>query len=358
MASADTLTLDVHGVRARIVCNDTETLARLADDFSQFQDGVVTSDSPAIDVVLNREAPRYDDLPPLRASVHTPRNVCFTAGDLTYIDYFGKALATYSRARERIEVWCDRPHLLHEIAYLTLLSRIGERLEHRGLHRVHALAVATGRRSALVLLPSTGGKTTLALRFLRPGTGFRLVSEDSPLVDRKGLLHPFPLRIGVLSDQAPDFPAEFVTYVERMEFAPKYLVSLRAFPGAIETNVTRPEWLFVGTRTLGRACRIRPASRRFGFRALMRDMVVGVGLYQGLEFLLRSSVLDLAAKASLGFGRLRAALALLGRVRVYEVELGRDPGANADALALFLRGQGLGQVSGREAPELEGYERA
>lgn len=358
MASVDTLNLDVHGVRARIECPDADTLARLAEDFSQFTAGIVDPNSPGIDIVLHREAPRYDDLPPLRASVHTPRNICFTAGDITYIDYFGKALAIYSRARQRIEVWCDRPHLLHEIAYLTLLSRIGERLEKKGLHRVHALAVATGQRSALVLLPSTGGKTTLALRFLRAGTGFRLVSEDSPLVDRKGLLHPFPLRLGVLSEHAPDFPSEFVTYVERMEFAPKYLVSLRAFPGAIETNVTRPEWLFVGTRTLGRTCRIRPASRRFGLRALMRDMVVGVGLYQGLEFLLRSSVLDLAAKASLGFGRLRAALALLSRVRVFEVELGRNPDANAEALSSFLQEQGIGHVSEPGEAELERYERA
>ena len=46
------------------------------------------------------------------------------------------------------------------------------------------------------MLPSGGGKSTLALRALQePGIG--LISEDSPLLDRRGRLHPFPLRIGV-----------------------------------------------------------------------------------------------------------------------------------------------------------------
>ena len=45
------------------------------------------------------------------------------------------------------------------------------------------------------MLPSGGGKSTLALRALRDeGT---LLSEDSPLLDRRGRLHPFPLRIGI-----------------------------------------------------------------------------------------------------------------------------------------------------------------
>jgi hypothetical protein len=342
MESADTLQLNVHGARARIACADAETRAKLADDFSVFVapiDGA-SLDPPDVDIVLHRAAPNFDNLPPLTASVHTPRNVCYTHGDITYIDYGGKALAVYDRRRQRIEVWCARPHLLHEIAYLTLLSRLGEALERRGLHRVHALAVGAEGRSAVVLLPSTGGKTTLALHFLRSGV-LRLVSEDSPLVDRRGHVYPFPLRIGVLADDPPDVPPEFVTYVERMEFAPKYLVSLRAFPSSIDMRTTTPTLLLIGRRTLGRVCRITPASRRAGFRALVRDMIVGVGLYQGVEFLLRTSIRDLATKTPIVAGRIRAALALLARVRVFEVELGRDLDTNAETLSAFFREQGL-----------------
>ena len=328
--------LNIHGVVVRVDCADAEIAARLSDDFSQFL-STESSTAPMVELVLIRDEPRYDELPPIRASIHTPRNVCYDAGDLTYIDYFGKALAIYQRSRQRIEVRSARPHLLHEIGYLTLLSRVSEQLERRGLHRVHALAVAKQGRSAIVLLPSTGGKTTLALHFLQAGDGWRLVSEDSPLVDRGGRLHPMPLRLGVMSDEPPPFPAQFVTYFERMEFGPKYLVSLRAFPGAVETEVTEPAWVFIGRRTLGNACRIAPASRRLGFRALTSDMIVGLGLYQGLEFLLRRSALDLFAHTKLIAGRTRAAMALLRRARVYEIELGRDLDLNASTLSSFLR---------------------
>jgi hypothetical protein len=334
------LELDIHGVQARVLSADSRALSCLADDFSQFHARTPVNGA-AIEVTLIAERPRYDELPPLRATVHSPRNVCYTQGDTTYIDYFGKALSIYDRARQRVEIRCERPHLLHEIAYLTLLSRIGEGLERNGMHRVHALAVGAGGRSALVLLPSTGGKTTLALHFLRHGSDVKLVSEDSPLVDVAGLVHPFPLRLGVLSETPPPFPEEFVTYAERMEFAPKYLVSLRAFPGAIETAVTRPEWLFVGVRTLGRTCRIAPSTRLVGLRALLRDMIVGVGLYQGVEFLLRSSVLDLLRSTGLVAGRARAALALLSRVQVFTLELGLDSEHNARILSSFLHEQGL-----------------
>jgi len=339
-AGAAALDLDFYGIRARVVSPARETLARVADDFLSFH--AHTAGAAAFELILVPEAPRYADLPPLRATAHTPRNICYTHGQTTYIDYFGKALAIYDRAAGRVEVRSDRPHLLHEIAYLTILSRVSERLERRGLHRVHACAVSAGGRSALFLLPSGGGKTTLSLAFLRAGGGVRLISEDSPLVDRRGNLHPFPLRIGILAEQAPPFAPEYVTYAERMEFAPKYLVSLRAFPGAIETGVTRPSRLFIGRRTLGSACRIIPAGRIRGLRVLVRDMVVGIGLYQGLEFLLRTSPLDLLGQAPVLAGRLRAALALLSKVQVFEIEMGRDPDLNAATVLAFVAGRGTG----------------
>ncbi len=330
-----TLNLEVYGARVAIH-GDGGTLDRLAKDFSYFVADADAGAAPAIEIVLTPEPPRYDNLPPLRASLHTPRNVCYTDGSLTYMDYFGRALAVYDRERERVEVWTDQPHLRHEIAYLTLLSRLGERFDRQGLHRVHALSVACHGRAALILLPSTGGKTTLALHFLQAGGDVRLVSEDSPLVDRHGLLHPFPLRLGILTEEPPPFPAQYLTYAERMEFTPKYLVSLDAFPGAIEDGATYPAWLFIGRRTFGRTCRIAPTGRRRGFAALLRDMVVGVGLYQGVEFLLRSSLFDLTSKASLAFGRLRAAVALLRRVEVFEIDLGLDTALNAATLHAFL----------------------
>jgi hypothetical protein len=139
-----------------------------------------------------------DALPELAARVQTPRNHCHTDGDLTYLDYFGSALAVYDRSRNYLTVESVDTHRLHEITYLSILSRVGELLERRGLHRLHALAVGRHGETALFMMDSGGGKSTHGLGFLRSSDRYELISEDSPLTDRRGRVHTFPLRFGVL----------------------------------------------------------------------------------------------------------------------------------------------------------------
>jgi hypothetical protein len=211
---------------------------------------------------------------------------------------------------------------------------------------VHALAVEANTESALFLMPSGGGKTTLALEFLRRKDRYKLVSEDSPLIDAAGRTLPFPLRIGVVAESAdapPPFPAEHLTYAERMEFEPEFLISLAAFAGALATGPSTPRWLFIGKRTLGQGCSIRPASKAAGFRALLEGMVVGVGLYQGVEFLLRTSVIDLWKLGGILVSRFRRACTLLRRCDIFVVELGRTPRHNASTLIAFLEERHFGR---------------
>jgi hypothetical protein len=66
---------------------------------------------------------------------------------------------------------------------------------------LHALELVGGQGAVAVMLAAGRGKSTIALRALRD-QGVRLLSEDSPLLDRRGRLHPFPLRIGVNASDA------------------------------------------------------------------------------------------------------------------------------------------------------------
>lgn len=343
--------LSFYGATVSVESDDEELTRRVVDDFSVF-----TCETPArgrehLAIRASLRRPDYDALPPLSATVYTPRNVCYSEGDLTYIDYFGRALALYDRKLRSLEVSCDDLDLLHEIVYLTILSRVSETLERDGLHRVHAFGLEAGGEAALFLMPSGGGKTTLTLGFLRLGAPYRLVSEDSPFVDRKGRVHPFPLRIGVLGNEPPPFPPEHLTRIRRMEFEPKYLVALAAFGDCLATGASTPRFLFVGRRSLGRGCTIRPAGRWTGWKALLEGMVVGVGLYQGVEFLLRTSILDLLGLAGIGLSRARAAWALLRRCEVLVVELGRDRAVNVETVRAFLAAKGFGATRPSTAAE-------
>ncbi len=331
-----------YGATVSVETGDEELLRRVSDDFSVFTAEAPTRGREHLSIRASLRRPDYDALPPLTATVYTPRNICYSEGDVTYIDYFGRALALYDRKRRSLEVSCDDLDLLHEIVYLTILSRVSESLERDGLHRIHAFGLQSGGEAALFLMPSGGGKTTLTLGFLRLGAPWRLISEDSPFVDRKGRVLPFPLRIGILGGEPPPFPAEYVTRIRRMEFEPKYLVALAAFGDCLATEASTPRFLFVGRRSLGRGCTIRAVGKWTGWKALLEGMIVGVGLYQGVEFLLRTSILDLLGLAGLGLSRTRAAWALLRRSEVVVVELGRDGQANVETIRTFLAANSFG----------------
>jgi hypothetical protein len=340
---------DFYGTTVRVDCDDDEVRERIAKDFAWFRapPEEVEGAPAALHIAAALGAPHYDGLPPLKAQVYTPRNICYPDGDVTYIDYFGRALAVYDRARSRIDVESGNRHLLHEIVFLSMLSRVGEKLERRHIHRVHALAIECNGEAALFMMPSGCGKTSLAMEFLRREVPYRIVSEDSPLIDAAGRVLPFPLRFGVLGDKPEGFAEDHLTYVERMEFEPKYLIALDAFAGSIATGPSRPRFAFIGDRSLGPECAIRPAGLAAGTKALLRHMVVGVGLYQGVEFLMQSSLLDLARGARLFLSRLQRAVSVMRQAELYALELGRDPGRNAATVLSFLESQGFGKGTSR-----------
>jgi predicted nucleotidyltransferase len=131
-------------------------------------------------------------------------------------------------------------------------------------------------------------------------------------------------------------------FLGRWDEKAENLVSLAAFGDCLAREASAPRFLFAGKRSLGRGCTIRPVGKWTGFKALLQGMIVGVGLYQGVEFLLRTSILDLLGLARLGLSRTRAARALLRRSEVHVVELGRDAEANVEALRSFFAAKGFG----------------
>jgi hypothetical protein len=219
---------------------------------------------------------------------------------------------------------------LYEATYLYLLSQIGTFLDGRGLHRIHALGVVVKKRAVLVLLPMGGGKSTLGLHLLEHPE-VQLLSDDSPFVDRRGDVFAYPLRLGLLPGSEHAVPPEHRRTVNRMEFGPKHLVNYSYFQNRVIASAA-PGLVLIGARTLREDCQIERAGILFGLRSCVANCVVGVGLFQGLEFILRSSPWELLQLAGLGFSRLRNCYRLLRRSRVCVVHLGRNPEVNAKTL--------------------------
>jgi hypothetical protein len=305
-------------------------------DFSYFR--MSPGGEPAqVQVQMYFTPPPYTELPSVPASFSTPRNVCFRNYPITYIDYFGKGLVIFDRKEKQCVVYATDPDLIHEIAYLCILSMVGQYLDRQGIHRVHALGVSYQNRGILLLLPSGGGKSTIALELLRQ-PGFLLLSEDSPLIDRHGLIYPFPLRLGVRPDFETGIPPKYLRTIRRMEFDPKTLIDIEYFAGRLGT-IVEPNLIFVGERNLGEVSKISPLSCISAFKALFKYMVIGLGIYQGLEFLLERGLWDVLGKGGLVTSRLYNGLRLLSRSSSYKFILGRDTEKNCQTFLEFARHQ-------------------
>jgi hypothetical protein len=323
---------NVHGFRF-LVHGDSAAVGGICEDFRFFSSDVDGKTDTTVELL--RERPPLDDVPPGDAVVYTPRNVVYRAGGKRYIDYHGRGLGILDEASSNLKLYTEDAELLYEAAYLFLLSRIGQGLDQRGLHRLHALGVEVNGRAVLVLLPMGGGKSTLALHLMNL-PGVRLLSDDSPWIDRAGRSLAYPLRIGLLPGSEQSIPAEHRRVIHRMEFGPKHLVNFSYFQDRVCASA-EPGAVFIGARTLLPECRIEEIGMTAALGPMIANGVIGLGLFQGLEFILQSSALELANKAGLGVSRMRNCWQLLRRSRIYRVHLGRDAELNARTVLEFTQ---------------------
>ena len=330
---SDTLALEFYGRSARVTSDWPEVIEALRLDFSWFE--VESARAADIDVTIERRPPDFAVLGDVPAAFVTPRNVVFQQGGRTLVDWQGRALTVLDRRSGSALVQGEDEQLVHEAVYLGLLSRVGEHLDEHGLTRLHALGLAGEQGGVAVMLPSGGGKTTLALDALRDER-VKLLSEDTPLLDRHGVLHPFPLRLGVNEGDLAmlsDVPSR---RIERIEFQPKLTLGVRPLSHRFERAPQPLRHLVVGRRRLGSAAELTPLGRRSAVGPLLREAVVGVGVYQGMEFVLQRGMRDVARKAGVAGARSAHCAAALRGATVWRLDLGRDRERNWQALRPLL----------------------
>jgi hypothetical protein len=333
-----TETFDFYGLVVTVTSDDEAVVREVTRDFAWFcvpADRVNEAARVDMKVDVLVEEPTYAGLPAVPSSVTTPRNISFRDGSVSYVDYFGRGLATVDAKAGTCRVQGTDFDLLREICYLFLLSTVGQHLDSIGLHRIHAMGVNYKGHGILLLLPSGGGKSTMTMELLRH-PDFTLLSEDTPLIDRKGVMHPFPLRLGVRDAGKSDVPEHMRRTLNRMEFDPKTFVDISFYQDRISGPVA-PCLLLVGRRNLGTPSIITPMGQRRAFGALVKYLVVGLGVYQGLEFLLERGVGDMLGKSGVVSSRLRNSIALLRKVPAYEFVLGRDTAKNSRTLIDFVQ---------------------
>ncbi len=342
---ADSILFDFHGVLVRVTSADGDALRFVQSDFSSFPSQA--AGEPAVEIKLYRGDPPWERIPDgAPAVVHTKDAVVYKHEKKLFYDSFGRALVIYDPKKNRAEIHTPDLDLLFEKAYLMIVSRVGELLDRRGIHRIHAMGVVYKGRAVICLLPMGGGKTTLTLSLLEKDD-FELLSEEIPLVIRDGTLRPMPIRMGITEGTKTSIPDEFLKPFRRTHYGPKVLIDARYFEDRIATSAV-PGILFIGRRIHSSRPAIERISKRKAFRALLSACVMGVGLPQLLEYLLRFDWSDLFRQAPIHWSRLIASLALLRRSDTYLLSLGTDIEANATLVESFIREKYSSRPDGQE----------
>lgn len=321
--------LDVLGARGELSADDPGVAAELERDFAAF---AAAAGAPDFRVAARVGPVPADPLGGARG--RRWRDVRFAdEGAQRLLDYGGRAWGRLDLDAASAELVSPDPALLRELAYLAACSFIGRRLDEQGRHRVHALGAERGGAAGLLLLPEGGGKSTVAFELLRSGLA-RLYSDDSPVLAPDGLLHAFPMRLGLRPDvAAPDVPAALVRDFPRRRHGLKRLVDW-SWVGEKAAPPAPPRALVVG-RPGGTRCVARRASAAAAL-PLLEGLVVGVGLPQAAEFLWPRGLAGWASVAALAARRAAAAARLLRGCRVWVLEMGPDPAESARVFAALI----------------------
>jgi len=328
------ISINAYGVSVRLESGNAALLEELKEDFAFFAAPELRE--PDIKICAHMGPPDLGLLKKAGKILKTSKWTVFRTSSGTRVVQYPEGLTCeYDYGRETGRLCCEDPALMREIAYLLILSRLGEKLDLKGLHRVHAMAAEFEGAGLLMTAPMGGGKTTLLMQLARD-PAFTLLADDTPLVDSRGDIHPFPLRMGLAggSPFLKDFPKDKLRLLKRRHYAPKYLIS-PLFPGGNIQGKTRCRRLFLLKRS-GGAPRIKKAGITRAAFELLNSLVMGTGVPQIAEYFLRPELSDFPAKARIILGRSAAALALLRNCGAFCFYLSTEPELNARALKLFL----------------------
>jgi hypothetical protein len=324
--------LNVHGVTVELD-GDAGAVAELEAHFSWFV-ACAGARPPDVRIELLREPGRVDSASRLLADQVLERGLVYNEGDVTWVDHHGHGVSRYDFESEHGRISAPAQDDLVELGYLMVHSRLGVLLERRGFCRLHALGVCLGGSAAVVLTPSGGGKSHLALALLELGK-VQLLGDDIVLIDRDALAYPFPHPIGIPSESATRGLGTARAF-RRRHHVPKWILQLDRDRVSIASNPAPIRAVVIARRTNRGPSRVVPVSKRVVLSALFRDMVIGLGLPQVVELLARHGVSDVVRLAPSAARRALVGARVAGRARGLLLELG-DAESAAKALQAELR---------------------
>jgi len=332
------LLIDVYSVRVKVITESEFVFNNLAKDFQLFVVSDEKQGRPQVKMSVCLKAPPYERIPPVVAALHGEGLICYKDGNISYVVYSQGGLLVYDFKSECGELFCENSLFLYEKIKITILSRIGELLDRRGLHRIHAFAVARKNKALMCLMPMEGGKTTTMLNLLRMDPDVSVIADDVCLIDRHGRIFPFLLRVGARDqDLVENISSDLVTSIDRPKFGLKYFIDLNFFKGRIATPM-RLTHIMIGRRAFRDKTEIKPLAKIKCIMPMIESGVFGLGLPQLLEFFVRGDFKIMAVRIGIILKRVVFCIALLSRAKTCIITIGRNKRSSCGEILRFLKG--------------------
>jgi hypothetical protein len=323
------LYLDFHHHIILVRCNESSLLQKLRKEFHFF----VSEETAVPEITIELTKEKAPEMPSMVATKILELAVVYRLGNLKYVDYFGEALTIHDTTLNNVKVYSENEERLFEIGFLVIHSLAGEKMDLDGFCRLHAVAVSLNKQNAIVMLPSKGGKSTL-LKNLLENPEVKVVSDDMPLCDYGGHIHPFPSKISLNEKPDTGLLAELEWHeFKRYHWPPKWTASLSQMKDRLDHNsFENSNLLIAGHRLSSGESMLMKVSAWKMTGPLMEHMIVGIGLPQIIEMFLNFRFTDMFKMVRHFFIRAICAIQLARKSKCYFLYMGPDKNYNSQLI--------------------------
>jgi hypothetical protein len=342
MQAMSKLHLNFYGFFTVVESDNQQILTLIEKDFYSFKCDALDlnrHDDVFSLKILDQKAP--DNLiPEIQTSMQSLSSLSYDLGDTRYNDYYGELISKINFSKNEATLYSKSLNKLHEVAYLIILSRVGKKLDLMGLHKLHAFAISFGDIAVICMMPMKGGKSTLLMELLKDPRA-KMISDDIPLIDRKGNLIPFPIKIGLdhfHNEIEVKNPEENIYKMHRSQYGTKTLISVKGIPDKIvPLNQTFKRVILI------EAFRINSAHSYLGvpswpktFKGLFKHGIIGLGLPMVMEYFWENGLYDFMVKTFIFFSRFLSFFIFSLRCTRLRLHLGKKPDKAAKEILYFV----------------------
>ena len=323
----DELFLDIYGIITNVIATDSGsrvTLEGIAKDFAFFTTSKAPDSAIRIFLHQSRKSGNLDITG--RKSFSTRMCKVYDMGSTRICDYGDGAvvIAEHSKAQKIFKVFNPREDELYEVSFTLILSAVGEALDEKCFHRVHALGFELKQQTCLAILPRGAGKSAISL-LLCKNPNFKLYSDENPLVLNNNIC-AFPLHQALRPEVAENLSLNITsTALFRRRLFPAKAIFHQPIEQIAKPNCLRV--ILIGKPAGNESPSLAPAGFLTTFCSLLKALVLGIGLCQMAEHMLRLN--NLMKLSMIFFSRLKTAFYISTTVQSFHFFYARDARLNA-----------------------------